>query len=370
MGDALKKVRAGDRFHIPAQTYNAFIDAAVDYRRRTQSIGGATGSSHRQADIVLVRNESGGALARGSILGIDGPVIAPADNESEFINRTSLSCVVPVAGTHEGRFVVLVEPLADGAMGLAYVFGVCPVKVNVEDAEAEDYLHAEIADGVTDRLRVSPTGSATILWKESGTGPKWALVRIGGGAAGGVAWAKAHGNWHNHSGNGSFVNCYRCADAEGANPQTGSSICVYLPRVGGSDPNVEHDQVIGYTTAADGTYVAVTGYLDAVIGTVRMWTVNSADPPPGWRDCDTWLGSIDMRGRFPVGKGDGDTVGDHGGSTEHCHVLQRNAYPTPPCGYTQIDEGTWQSIYLSTNVADHRPPYCVLRFIERYDNSI
>jgi len=37
-GNALKKVQAGQKLAIPAAAYNAFIDAAVDYRRRTACI--------------------------------------------------------------------------------------------------------------------------------------------------------------------------------------------------------------------------------------------------------------------------------------------------------------------------------------------
>jgi hypothetical protein len=36
-----------------------------------------------------------------------------------------------------------------------------------------------IADGVTATLKSGPSGAAQILWKESGTGVKWAVVRVG-----------------------------------------------------------------------------------------------------------------------------------------------------------------------------------------------
>ena len=35
MSDALQKVQSGQKLNIPAAAYNSFIDAAVDYRRRT-----------------------------------------------------------------------------------------------------------------------------------------------------------------------------------------------------------------------------------------------------------------------------------------------------------------------------------------------
>ena len=53
------------------------------------------------------------------MLGIDSPVISPTDNETEFKNTVALSCVAPTS-SHAGKFVVLLEPLADGRMGKAY----------------------------------------------------------------------------------------------------------------------------------------------------------------------------------------------------------------------------------------------------------
>jgi hypothetical protein len=38
MGDHLKKVQSGDPLVVPAATWNAFIDAAEDYRQRLASI--------------------------------------------------------------------------------------------------------------------------------------------------------------------------------------------------------------------------------------------------------------------------------------------------------------------------------------------
>jgi len=369
MSDPFRKVKAGDPFRISPEAYNGFVDASLDYKRRTANQGRTGSREFPSFQTVLVRNDTGAAQGRLAVLGINSPIIDPADNADEFKRRVALSCVAPAADTPEGKFVVLAEPLAVGAIGRAYAAGLCPAEVNVEDEDAEAYQYAEIADETTEGLLASPSGSASIIWKEDGVGLKPAIVRLGGAAGGRISWAKATTNWHNVTGNGSYVDCHPCEDAAGTNPDTGTTLRIYLPRSNGSDPNVVADQVIGYTSAAGESLVAATGHLDAAIGTIRMWTVNTGDPPPGWQDCDTWLGSVDMRGRFPVGKGDGDTVGDHGGTTEHCHALERDAYPPPPCGYVQIDEGTWQSMYLSTSVVDHQPPYCVLRFIERYDNS-
>jgi len=191
-----------------------------------------------------------------------------------------------------------------------------------------------------------------------------------------LLWAKAKYNWSNQSGNGSYVECNPCADHEGANADTGVAIRIYLPRATDTDPNVVAGQVIGYSKAANGISVAATGYLDDAIGTIKMWSKNTGDPPDGWSECDgNGTGTIlGLEGTFPVAKKSGDTdfgtVGDTGnlGVKTHCHAIVRDD-PYPPCANTWIDEGQYESTSLSINTANHLPPWCVVRFIERIDNS-
>jgi len=178
MADHMKKVQSGNPLVIPAQAYNAFIDAAKDFRQRTQHLGQKAEPSSRQAGIVLVRNDSGSDQNRLAVLGVDAPIIDPANNEDEFKNRVTLSCVTPAENTHEGKFVVLAEPIATGKIGRAYVAGVCPVQIDVPD-EDHEYPFAEIADSVTDNLKASHYGSASILWRAGGIGVQWAIVRLG-----------------------------------------------------------------------------------------------------------------------------------------------------------------------------------------------
>jgi hypothetical protein len=178
MSSALRKVRSGDPLVIPAAAYNAFIDAALDFRQRTAHLGQGAQPSFPQASIVLVRNDSGSNQNRMAVLGVEAPIIDPSANEEEFRNRVALACVTPEKGTHEGRFVVLAEPIANGKIGRAYAAGVCPVKIDVPDEEHE-WRYAEIADGVTANLKVSLQGSATILWRAGGTGVQWAVIRLG-----------------------------------------------------------------------------------------------------------------------------------------------------------------------------------------------
>ena len=178
MSDALRKVQPGQPLAIPASAYNAFIDAALDFRQRTAHIGQGAQPSFAQASIVLLRNDSGGDRQRFEVLGVDGPVIDPSYNEEEFKNRMALACVSPAVDTLEGRFVVLAEPIGSGKIGRAFAAGVCAVKLNVVD-KTEEPRFAEIAGGATANLEVNRRGSAGILWRVGGTGIQWAVIRLG-----------------------------------------------------------------------------------------------------------------------------------------------------------------------------------------------
>ncbi len=195
-----------------------------------------------------------------------------------------------------------------------------------------------------------------------------------------LRWASASDRWRNRTGNGSYVDCQPCADHSGSGAVAGVTIRIYLPRTLGCDPNVEPGGVLGYLPAAGGVYVAVTGHEDAMIGTVRMWAISAGDPPLGWTECKNYGTSgrpnpiVNMTGTFPVGQdandSDFDTVAVRNGQgvKEHCHAISIDA-ENPPCGSTNIDTGTWETREMSSQKANHLPPWTVVRFIERYDNS-
>ena len=71
MGNYLSKVQSGDPLVVPAQAYNAFIDAAKDFHQRTANLGQQATPGYRSAGIVLVKNESGEDRARFDVLGLE-----------------------------------------------------------------------------------------------------------------------------------------------------------------------------------------------------------------------------------------------------------------------------------------------------------
>jgi hypothetical protein len=182
VADSLKKVQPGEKLRIPAAAYNAFIDTARDLRQRQQSQKQDDRPQQRDTGIVLVKNASGADRNRFDVLGIDNTVVTPSDNLDQFKNKVALGGVTPTESDHTGRFVILLEPLVSGAIGQAVAAGVSPAQVDVQD---EDDRFADVKDGDAASLKTASSGAAAILWKESGTGVKWAVVRIGAGGGGG-----------------------------------------------------------------------------------------------------------------------------------------------------------------------------------------
>jgi hypothetical protein len=174
-GDTLKKVRPGDPLNYPAATHNAFIDAANWVR--SKQLNQSSGPSVTEADpcVVLVKNGTGDDLGRFAVLTLGDPLILHSDSADGFAERVTFAGDTPDADT-PGKFCITIEPIADGDCGRAVVMGAIQVQIDVTDA---DHKFADVSDGDTDKLKSGGSGAAQIIWKETGTGTKWAIVRLG-----------------------------------------------------------------------------------------------------------------------------------------------------------------------------------------------
>jgi hypothetical protein len=179
---ALKPVQSGDKLAITAAGWNLITDAAMAYQQGRRSGAPTAGDTKRQTSnpvIIQVLNSSGADREHYDVLKLDGLVYSRTDNEGEFMyGRPVFDGKAPEIGT---PYAVLLEPLESGEVGRACVAGVCQVQLNVIDA---DHQWADVDDAAY-TLRTSNTGGARILWKDTGTGTKWAMVLLG--AAGGTA---------------------------------------------------------------------------------------------------------------------------------------------------------------------------------------
>ena len=180
-GDPLKHVQSGDPLAIRAETFNCLIDAARDFKQRTRHLGRTPSPSFPNPTVVPVRNDTGSDQPRFAVLGLDGPIIDPSDNPNEFASRAAATGVIPMwSEDHAGRWCVLAEPVPAGAIGRAYVAGLFPGKVWVENGDAAELDRCEIRNGYT-QLEMTHNGSARVVWKEFGTGLLWALLLPDGG---------------------------------------------------------------------------------------------------------------------------------------------------------------------------------------------
>jgi hypothetical protein len=134
-------------------------------------------------DLPPVVNGSGAAIdAPFGVLRVTTPVELPADKSTAPYEGLKFTGAAPDAATTSNhRFVVLQEPAGDGQPAPAVFVGPTWVKVNVSD---ESHTHAVAIAGDTAKLASASSG-VQVLWKESGTGEKWAVVLLGGGGASG-----------------------------------------------------------------------------------------------------------------------------------------------------------------------------------------
>lgn len=175
----LEKVQSGQPLVIRAGDYNAMIEAARDFRRRQQSQ--SWWPSLPGETFVRIKNNTGANRGRFEVVGLGDPLFDPATAEDAFKDQLAFIGQMPTID-HEGKFAILLEPVPAGKLGRACLFGVCPTQIIITD---EAHAFADIYPSVTATLYGAESGAAQILWKQSGTGLKWAMVRIGspGGAA-------------------------------------------------------------------------------------------------------------------------------------------------------------------------------------------
>ncbi len=181
MASDFARVSSGDRLRVPAAAWNEFLrllDRPHDIR---------SGAAAASRETVLVRNDCGVARAQFEILGLDVPVVLPANNEVEFKARVIFSGVAPVAVTHGSKFAVLQEPLAIGAIGEAVITGVTVHQVTASGTTKE---FARVASAAY-RLEHADDGAARILWAEASGTDRWAVLDVGGGnTITGAAWVQ------------------------------------------------------------------------------------------------------------------------------------------------------------------------------------
>lgn len=184
----MNKLTRGDKLgKLSAAALNRLPDLIAAHDRGNSSQGDSDSGTSARDGIVLISNKTGSSLPAFSVVGLDAAVFSPAESPTVFQQVLAFDAKVPTGGeqisgspttNYRGKFAILLEPAPAGASKAtaALVIGVTAARLLVTD-EAHEW--ADIDPGQTGQLRSGETGTAQILWKESGSGAKWAIVRLG-----------------------------------------------------------------------------------------------------------------------------------------------------------------------------------------------
>lgn len=172
----MAKVQPGDPLRIAASDWNTLLGVA-DAARVNELVFGSGKSTFPlyQGVIVPVKNNTGAVVARYHAAAIGAPVVPPGDNEQEFLNRLAF-IGEDMSASYFGRFAVFQETTDVNRMGLAMIEGVTVAEITVNN-EDHDRVDVDTAGG--SKLVSQYYGAGEILYKESGTGTKLAVIRIG-----------------------------------------------------------------------------------------------------------------------------------------------------------------------------------------------
>ena len=164
MPSNFQRLKAGQPWRVTQATADAIIESAEQYAQHSHDPVGLPPPEYRfEGEILDVRNDSGAALNRFSVVGLDNALITDDKNLLEFQNFPRFSALTPKWPDHVGRYGVLIEPIAANAIGKCLVSGVVPVQVRLQQ-KMDNMLHAQIIDGVSGYLQEAEDGLATIVY--------------------------------------------------------------------------------------------------------------------------------------------------------------------------------------------------------------
>lgn len=174
-----EKLRPGAK-RLNSGDWNAAMDVARAFAQGQLNPRAALALATDPSSIVSVRNDTGGDLDRFGIVVLDDLIFTPTDDLQEFKNAFAFRGIAPTTAKLS-PVAILQEPLANGTFGKGLVNGVSVCLLEVEHAA---HTHAIASNAVVTKLASGMAGCAEILWKETGTGEKWAVVRTPGVAPG------------------------------------------------------------------------------------------------------------------------------------------------------------------------------------------
>jgi len=178
----LSKAIPGQVGKVRGDAYNALIDTHNRVANGTPSgVSPAMGFTF-DPSIVRMKNTTASAVARWGVLSCNGPVVPPATSAASFQQQVWLNGAAPAKNK---RAFVALEPVAAGKHGFFMAPGcVVPVKIEKEEDITYKIARTSTLTSKLDAIEESDVGSddrtVEILWHETGTGEKWALVLMPG----------------------------------------------------------------------------------------------------------------------------------------------------------------------------------------------
>lgn len=223
-----KHVTAGEKFRFGARTYNEMT--SLIEKDRASGLSMQAKNTRSNTDFVLVKNISGSDVARFGVLGIAGILFDPATALPAFTTRTVFTGEMPAETHQTGRFLICAEPIRNGAIGRAWADGIVTVRIDVQDAS---HNYATVKPDDSTQLVSADQGLCYILYKEAGTGTKWAVVRYGS-TGNSLRWAFCSED----AGSGNTLDCFLDTD------ETGTLVTVYFKLLNCSNLDSGHFTLI------------------------------------------------------------------------------------------------------------------------------
>lgn len=174
MGDPFRKMVPGQRLSgVSARTWNRLMDAA----NRVSFADPSAPPPPVALDpaTVWASNATGAATGRFAVLTVQDSILDPSSDTDGATQDVMVEGITPTAAGQ--AFVVVIGGLQADEIGRAVAAGVVWVRVEVSSS---GHAYATTINGNNTKLASSATadGCARIVWKESGTGTKWALIAL------------------------------------------------------------------------------------------------------------------------------------------------------------------------------------------------
>lgn len=182
----IRHVSGGEQVRFTADSFNSIIDAANAHRGNLAPKQRVGRQRHAEAGVIWVQNKTGTPQKHLGIVGLTGVAIEPSDptdSRGTFQFDPIFKAVARDQALHFFRHAILLEPAPlEGDVVRAQTLGVIAIKITKQSAN-DLYAGIDFAATAAETIfKGGFTGPHQILYSESGTGVKWAVLQLGVGA--------------------------------------------------------------------------------------------------------------------------------------------------------------------------------------------